>query len=376
MDNLSLVLLAAGSSSRFEFVTKKQWLWCDDKPLWKFVADNFKESGYFDNIVIVSSKTDIDYMKNFTDEYIFVEGGNTRGESLKNGLNFVDTDYVLVSDVARVCIGKSLIERLLDKKEDYDVVVPYLNSVDTVVYKNETINRDEIKLIQTPQLSKTSVLKKALEISTDFTDDSSAVVAYGGSRGFVQGEKSAVKLTYKDDLKLLECLTPPCDITLSGNGFDVHKFDMSKDFLYLCGEKIECGYGFEAHSDGDVAIHALIDAILGAIGFGDIGELFPDTDETYKDMDSKILLKNVLDKVVSFGYELVNVDITVIAQQPRLKDYKPSFRKNLAKLLNLDMQRVNIKATTTEKLGFTGRKEGVAVMANANLKYFDWSKKL
>jgi len=144
--------------------------------------------------------------------------------------------------------------------------------------------------------------------------------------------------------------------------------------MVLCGVEITKEYGFRAHSDGDVAIHALIDAILGAMGAGDIGELFPDSDDKYKDINSTKLLKTVVKKVFRYGYEIVNVDLSIIAQQPKLKEYKNKMRHSLAKLLQIEPIFVNIKATTTEKLGFIGRGEGVGVLANATLKYYDWTK--
>jgi 2-C-methyl-D-erythritol 4-phosphate cytidylyltransferase/2-C-methyl-D-erythritol 2,4-cyclodiphosphate synthase len=144
--------------------------------------------------------------------------------------------------------------------------------------------------------------------------------------------------------------------------------------MYLGGIKIESAYGFKAHSDGDVAIHALIDALLGAAGMGDIGMMFPDSDDIYKGIDSKELLKRVVTKLCHLGFVIVNVDLTIAAEKPRIGNYKIAMKKTLSSILNIESSRVNIKATTTEKLGFIGRGEGVGVIANANLKYFDWMK--
>lgn len=373
MADLTLILLAAGSSSRFGFDVKKQWLRVDDKPLWYFVAKKFQKSGYFKKIIITSSKDDVEFMR-FFGEFEFVVGGKTRQQSLKNALKTVDTNYVLVSDVARACIDKKLLKRIISAKKEADCIVPFLNVSDTVVYQNETINRDDVKLIQTPQLSKTKILKKALQTKTEFTDESSAILAYGGTRHFVKGDKKAHKITFAEDLQKIPCLKKPSKDILSGNGFDVHQFEDGKN-LFLGGVEVEAPYTFKAHSDGDVAIHALIDAILGACGMGDIGMMFPDNDDTFKNIDSKKLLKEVVKKVHNFGFEIINADITIIAQKPRLNNYKTLMRKTLAKILHVDVSKLNIKATTTEKLGFIGRSEGVGVLANANLKYIDWNKK-
>ncbi|CAI6151902.1 MAG: Bifunctional enzyme IspD/IspF [uncultured Sulfurimonas sp.] len=163
----------------------------------------------------------------------------------------------------------------------------------------------------------------------------------------------------------------PSSDTLSGNGFDVHAFDTQGE-MWLGGVRIESDYGFLAHSDGDVALHSLIDALLGAAGMGDLGMLFPDNDDRYKGIDSKQLLKIVVTKLNSYGFVIVNADITIAAQKPRIAKYKTQMREVIAEILGIDRARVNVKATTTEKLGFVGREEGVAVTSNANLKYFNW----
>jgi 2-C-methyl-D-erythritol 4-phosphate cytidylyltransferase/2-C-methyl-D-erythritol 2,4-cyclodiphosphate synthase len=367
---LSLILLAAGSSSRFAQDVKKQWLRINHKPLWQFVADNLKKSDFFSQIIIVGAADEIAFMQQYA-SYQFVAGGSTRQESLKNALALVENEYVLVNDIARACISNNLLNRIISRKGSADVVVPYLNVTDTVVYEDKTIEREKVKRVQTPQLSKTKTLQSALDTNQTFTDESSAIVAYGGIREFVIGEDEAHKITYLHDLNKLPCLSAPSSDTLSGNGFDVHAFD-NKGEMWLGGVKIESDFGFKAHSDGDVAIHALIDALLGAAGMGDIGMLFPDSDDAYKGIDSKELLQNVVEKIYNFGFVIINADITIAAQTPRIGEYKLQMRRVLAEILGIDASRMNIKATTTEKLGFIGRSEGVGVIANANLKYLDW----
>jgi len=372
LSDLTLVLLAAGNSSRFELDVKKQWLRIDHQPLWQFVAQKLQNTNLFSKIIITSSSDDIEFMKHYAD-YTFVEGSDTRQKSLKNALNEVGTEYVLVSDIARSCISEEFLQTIISKKSSSDCIVPYLKVTDTIVYKNETIIRDEIKRIQTPQLSRTSVLKSALDTDKDYTDESSAIVAQGGTREFILGDEAAHKITYINDLNKIPCLLKPSTDTLSGNGFDVHAFD-DKGEMWLGGVKIESDFGFKAHSDGDVAIHALIDALLGAAGMGDIGMMFPDSDAAFKGIDSKELLKRVVNKIYNFGFIIVNVDLTIAAEKPKIAKYKLEMRRVLAEILTIDSSRVNVKATTTEKLGFIGRGEGVGVIANANLKYFDWTK--
>jgi 2-C-methyl-D-erythritol 4-phosphate cytidylyltransferase/2-C-methyl-D-erythritol 2,4-cyclodiphosphate synthase len=373
LSDLTLILLAAGDSSRFEFPVKKQWLRIGHDPLWLYVTNRLKDSGLFKNIIITAHKDEVSFMKMLCEEKI-VSGGSTRQESLNNALEFITSKYVMVSDIARSCVDLALIETLISHKDSADVIVPTLNVTDTVVYHNETIARENVKLLQTPQLSNTKKLKQALQSDTEFTDESSAIVANGGSRYLIEGTPGAHKITYARDLLALSCLKKPSNISLIGNGFDVHAFENDKPMV-LCGVSIDSPFGFKAHSDGDVAIHALIDALLGAAGLGDIGMLFPDNDDRYAGIDSKKLLHVTITKLRNFGFEIANVDITIAAETPRLSSYKEEMRKVLAELMKLSLGHINIKATTTEKLGFIGRKEGVSVYATASLYYFDWTLK-
>jgi len=366
-------MLGAGNSTRFMYSAKKQWLRFGDTPLWLFSTKNIAKKLNFSKIIITCSSDEIGYMKRFDNSFTYVLGGKTRQESLKNALLYVETPYVLVSDIARVCIDEDMLKRVIEKKFKSDIVVPYLEVNDTVVYEDETIDRDKVKLIQTPQLSKTSILKEALNTKTNHTDDSSAIKANGGKVTYVKGDKRAKKLTFLEDLSEITCKKEPSRDIFIGNGFDVHEFEKGKTMM-LGGIKITENFGFKAHSDGDVAIHALIDSLLGAIGAGDIGELFPDSDKKFKDIDSKTLLEVVYRFVTSVGYEIINCDLTIMAQTPKLKEFKNEMSSTLARILHIKPIFVNIKATTTENLGFIGRKEGVAVSATSTLKYCDWTK--
>lgn len=371
MSDLSLILLAAGSSSRFGMPVKKQWLRLDKEPLWLYVVNAFLKFHNFKEVIIVGAKEDVAYMQLFTDHTV-VQGGSERQYSIQNALKHVTSSHVMISDVARCCLNKEVIDTLISNKEQADCIVPAIGLHDTVVYENETINRDNILRIQTPQLSKTSVLQKALTQENLFTDESSAIVSIGGTRHFIQGDNNTLKLTKLLDLKELTCTKKPSSLQFVGNGFDVHRFQAGKE-MALGGVAVHSPLGFEAHSDGDVALHALIDALLGAVGAGDIGELFPDTDPAFKNADSKLLLEQVVTWLKGVGYEIINVDLTIMAQQPKLKHYKTPMRKSIASILGIDPVYVNIKATTTEKLGFVGRSEGVGVISTANLKLFDWT---
>jgi len=371
LPDLTLILLGAGNSTRFGAKVKKQWLWINNEPLWLFLANKFKKLLNINNIIIVANESELNYMKNFAD-FTFIGGGNERQISLYNALKHVQSKYVMVSDIARVCLDEKLLKRLLENMDKSDIVVPYLLATDTIHYMGKYIDRDEVKIIQTPQISKTEILKKALQNEKLFTDESSAVLDFGGSITYVEGSQKATKLTYLNDLNKIECLTSPSKDIFSGIGYDVHPFENGKK-MYLGGVCIDVPYGFKAHSDGDVLIHALIDALLGAIGYGDIGELFPDNDKKYKNADSKELLKNVIDFIKRTGFDIINIDITIIAEKPKITPYKRDIKTMISNIVKIPMQKVNIKATTNEKLGFIGRGEGVGVQVITNVKYFDWT---
>jgi len=371
LSDLSLVLLGAGESSRFKLEVKKQWLWIEDKPLWLYLLNRFKKMEIeFKEIVITAPKEELPFFKKYCDEKV-VAGGKTRQESVQNALKFITSPYVLISDIARVCVKEEVVKRLLTHKGKA-CVVPFISPPDTVVYKNETISREEVKLIQTPQLVDKKLLEEAYK-KGEFTDESSAIRALGKEVEYVEGDREQIKLTFKEDLKFLSCLKPPSKGVRVGEGFDVHPFDPSRK-LFLGGVEIDVPFGLKGHSDADVVIHALIDALLGAGNFGDIGELFPPSDPSYEGIDSKVLLKRVVKLLKGCGFKIEKVDITIIAQKPKISPYKNTIQTTLATLLELPKYFINIKATTTEKLGFVGREEGIAVFALAQLQLIDWSQ--
>lgn len=369
-----MILLAAGGSTRFGMPVKKQWLYQGQKPLWLSVADTFSENFNFSKVIVVGASDETSYMECFAD-YKYVAGGNSRQESLRNALREVETEFVLVNDIARCCIDIEMIQRVIEQKNNASCIVPELKAVDTMYLGEEPIDRAKVKIIQTPQLSQVDMLRRAISATAEFTDESSAIRALGGSVLFVDGSTKAHKLTTQEDLKKLPCLTSPSKDVLVGFGIDTHPFEKNKE-MKLCGVTIASPFGFKAHSDGDVAIHALIDALLGAAGMGDIGELFPDTDSKYRGVDSQILLTKTIHRIYSYGLVVGNVDMTILAEKPKLMKYKKQMRENIAKLLKLPQNKINIKATTSERLGFVGREEGVTVHTVATLTYYDLTERI
>ncbi|MCD4757954.1 MAG: bifunctional 2-C-methyl-D-erythritol 4-phosphate cytidylyltransferase/2-C-methyl-D-erythritol 2,4-cyclodiphosphate synthase [Arcobacteraceae bacterium] len=374
MKETTLIVLCAGNSSRFELQAKKQWLRIEDEPLWLYVTKRIDSFHNFDKIIVVSHQNELNYMKSFSDKFDFVAGGSTRQQSIKNALQKVTSPYVMITDVARCCIPKNVIQELINSKDIASCIVPVLDVSDTVIYKNETINREDVKLIQTPQLSNTTILKEALNTSVEFTDESSAIKNINQSIHYIKGSKESIKLTFGKELHQIDCLSEPSKDFFIGSGIDIHQFEENKPMV-LGGVSIESQVGFKAHSDGDVVIHSIIDALLGAIGAGDIGEFFPDNDPQYKGADSKELLKYIVSFVYNVGYEIVNIDLTILAEKPKINPYKDAIKTQLSSIIGITKQRINIKATRGEKMGFIGRAEGVAVLSNANLKFYDWKRK-
>ena len=370
MSDITLVLLGAGNSTRFGLPVKKQWLWIGDEPLWLFVARRFDGFPFAKRILVTHPKERPIFEKYC--DYTVVAGGKSRQASILNALELVRTPYVLISDIARVCVSETLIQKILDHKGEASCIAPAITPPDTVVYHNETLERSEVMLVQTPQLSKTKSLIEAFT-QGEFTDESSAIRALGEDVLYIEGERKDLKLTFKEDLAQLPCLKPPAKIVRSGFGFDVHPFCNDRP-LFLCGVEVPSSLGLAGHSDADVALHALIDALLGAASFGDIGELFPDSEEAYAGIDSKRLLQEVAQLIRSCGFRIESVDITIAAQTPKLQPFKSAMASTVAKILDIAKHHINIKATTTEKLGFIGRKEGIAAMATAQLSLYEWSE--
>lgn len=382
MLKITLVLLAAGNSTRLKIPCKKQNLYINDLPLWLYLAKQYEKMYDFEKIIVVCDEPKFYKQKEYA--YSYVKGGNERYESIKNALNEVNSEYVLITDVARAYINKEVLYELINNVKNNDCVFPSINVADTVFNQktNSYENRNDLRLVQTPQISKTGFLK-SINLS-GFTDESSAVLANNGKVLNILGDELSFKITTKNDLKKLKLLnlTPPCQDVFMGFGYDVHEFcfsnvgyalndDNKNDNLILAGVNLGNKYALKAHSDGDVVAHAVIDALLGACSLGDIGEAFSPDDEIYKNANSMKLLEDSYKKCKSYGYELVNLDITIAAQKPKLLEYKDEMKLNLIKTLNC--KNVNLKATTTEKLGFVGRLEGISVSAVASMKLFDWS---
>lgn len=383
---LALVLLCAGESSRFTSSfpphkrIKKQWLRIGDIPLWRKVLNDLRSLVDFSEVVVCFSSLELEYARSFLNkDERAIDGGSTRAKSLSNALNLIHSDYVFVMDVARPRIDKTVLASIVQNFWNWDCTVSYRDCPDTAVYKSTNIDRKDLYLIQTPQISKASILRDFLT-QKDYTDESSLMLENHKNVRFLPGSSKMNKITTLQDLSLLlgaEGFASPSKDIFIGQGVDIHAFEdecvkSPSRGLYLGGVLIDAHREFRAHSDGDVLLHAIMDALLGSIGGGDIGEYFPDTEQIFKDADSKKLLEQILYFFTSVGYEIVNMDISILAQTPKVQPYKEAIKDCLSHLLSLPKYKINIKATTTEKMGFIGRKEGVCVLVTLGAKFIDW----
>ena len=325
-----------------------------------------------DKIIISYNKDDENWIKSLSlpDNVILCLGGSTRSKSINNALKFVDSDYVIIHDGARPFLPRECLISAMRDAEKYGTCVLYISSVDSLRIvsddKSRPIDRTSVVRIQTPQIFKTDEIKKAYALSGEnaqFTDDATLYEEYIKKPiHLTLGSESNIKITTREDCKK----AIGADIFI-GNGWDTHRLDFDRD-LILGGIKIPHNKGLVAHSDGDVLIHAIMDAILSAMHERDIGVLFPDTDNKYKNISSVTLLKEVLNLVDSKGLAIKSISAVIMAQKPKLSPHIPSIQQNLACIFGIDENCVSISATTTEKLGMTGREEGISVSSVAVLK--------
>jgi len=312
-----------------------------------------------------------------------VHGGATRQDSVRAGLHALASsapDLVLIHDAARALVGADVISRVIAALDSHDGAIAALPAIDTLKRSGAdgmlaaTLPRDGLWRAQTPQGFRFAKILAAHDAAfaagrTDFTDDA-AIAEWAGLRvALVPGSERNLKLTEPEDFALAERLIEPRpepDEVRTGTGFDVHRF-RDGDHVWLCGVRIDHDKGLEGHSDADVGLHALTDAILGAIADGDIGQHFPPTDPQWAGAASHLFLRDAVRRVTERGGRIVNVDVTLLCEAPKISPHRNAMRTAMADILQIGTDRVNVKATTTEGLGFTGRREGIAAMASATV---------
>lgn len=348
----SVIIVAYGKGQRYG-ADKLSETFLDKKVL-RHTVDAFYNLA--DEIVIVADgkwKEDFPFAK-------VVEGGETRTQSVRAGLKALSDkcDLVAIHDGARPFIGKGLVARLFEVASSTGSAVPCLPVTDTLFYVGDDghpVCREDYRTVQTPQVFDRQRICDAYEqAEDDYTDDGTVYYNKWGDLSLVDGQLSNRKITYKGDVPQYR----------TGVGFDVHPLT-SGNGIVLGGCRIDCNLHLVGHSDADVVVHAIMDALLSACGLPDIGHLFPDTDSTFKGIDSTKLLEEVMAIISTEGYHVVNVSAVVMAEQPRIAPHIEAMKNRLSSLLDISPDCVGISATTTEKLGIVGEGKGIAVHASA-----------
>ena len=306
-----------------------------------------------------------------------VHGGERRQDSVRLGLESLEVlkpDVVLIHDGARPMIDAGTINRVLEALEQHKGAIPALPVADTLKRGQddiitETISRAGLWRAQTPQgfvYDNILAAHRAAAAGPELTDDAMVLEQSGHRVALVLGTEENLKITTLADLvRVLPSSQGPGDFR-TGNGFDVHAFE-DGDGVWLCGVKVPHSHKLKGHSDADVAMHALTDAILGAISAGDIGHHFPPTDNRWKGVASHVFLRHAVQLVQGLGGRLTHVDVTIICERPKVGPYRPKMQTELSAILGINPSRISVKATTTEELGFTGRREGIAAQATATV---------
>lgn len=384
------LILAAGKGERFGSSTGKLWSLIGGEPVLWWTLRAFQVHPEVDHIVLVGREEELPRLREHTAPFgkvtAVVRGGRERWESVRLGLEAVPAqdEWVLVHDAARAAVSAELISRVLHATRETGAAIPALRVPDTVKWVDasgvvrETLPRErqhrgdvwQLAAVQTPQGFAVHLLRSAYE-RYDFrqgtpTDDAMLVESFHPV-ATVPGDPQNIKLTYPEDLARLEAILLGAGETRAGFGYDVHPFAEGRR-LMLGGIEIPAPRGLDGHSDADVVLHAITDALLGAAGMDDIGTHFPNTDPAYRNADSAELLARAWAQIRERGWKLVHVDVTVLAETPRLRPYVPAMRARIASVLQVDAERVNLKATTNERMGFIGREEGIACTAIATLR--------
>ncbi len=376
---------AAGQGRRFGSAENKIWAEIAGRPTVWWSVSALNDHDEVDSVYVIAAPQERDRMAEalagFSKVAGISEGGATRAESVHNGLRAAESaEYVLVHDAARPAVSADLITRVLAETKLGGTAIPgtpvgdSLKRADSESRITETVPRDDLFAVQTPQGARRQLLLSAYQRLGDaalrMTDEAEVLEAAGYPVKIVAGDPDNLKVTRSEDIRALERVlrarNPSSAAIRTGFGYDVHAFIEGRE-LWLGGVQIPHSRGLAGHSDADVLLHAVCDALLGAAGMGDVGQLFPDTDSVHKNRRSIEFLTEVADRIDSAGWRVLNVDVTLLAEEPRIGPYRDQIIAVIADGLRTAPTQINIKATTSEGLGFAGRKEGIACWAVATL---------
>jgi len=375
------VIVAAGSGQRAGPGGAKQWRPLRGRPVARWSLEALLAAGARRVVVVIAPGDEAVAAAAFAGlaGWRLAPGGATRDRSVIAGLEALDAaadDIVLVHDAARPLVETRHIEALIAALAHADGALPALAVADTLkraapgAEVTATVDRAGLWRAQTPQAFRAGRLAAAYDAwpaGESPTDDAAVVERYGGRIVLTAGDPRLMKLTYPEDFAMADLLAGDATATRIGQGFDAHRFGPG-DGVWLCGVLIAHDRALIGHSDADAGLHALTDALLGAIGEGDIGDHFPPSDPQWRGVASSVFLTHAAELIAARGGRVVNVDVTLICERPKIKPHRQAMRARLAELLGLPLDRVSVKATTTEAMGFTGREEGLAAQAVASVE--------
>ncbi len=368
--NNYFIILGAGKGHRFSQKKPKQYFNYKGKILIHHSIDKAIDSKLFKKIIVVASKK---YKKEFKkykkNQLLFVSGGKERKDSSLNALKKIKKfkpQNVLIHDAARPNFSIRLLKNLIEKLKNNIAVVPFVNSTDSIKYRINTrhinLDRDKVYLTQTPQAFRyKNLYKLAIKQKKNISDEASLFLSSNQKIKFIYGENQNNKITFSYDIKNLK--------SYYGVGFDIHKLIKNKK-LYLGGLKIPFHSGLKGHSDGDVILHAIIDAILGATRKKDIGTYFPNI-KKFKNIRSPKMLKPIIENLYKSNFSINNLDINLICEQPKVSKFREKIINSISKLTSLNKNQINLKGKTVEKLGLIGNEKAIACEVIISITKYD-----
>ncbi len=373
------LVVAAGNGSRAGGALPKQFRTVAGKALVAHAIDHL-DHPLIDEVVVVIGPGQGELLMDAIGDRTASStvGGAMRQQSVRNGLEHIaannGADIVLIHDAARAFLPSRLVDDLVASAREHSAAVPVLPVVDTLAHAGDVLGgvapRDALVRVQTPQTFRFDAIldaHRAWPENKEATDDAQIARAAGMKVALVEGDVMLDKLTYEADFQRVEARLAGALVTRTGLGFDVHAF-AEGDGAWIGGVLIPHGKRLKGHSDADVALHAITDAVLGAVGEGDIGDHFPPSDPQLRGAASAIFLEHARDLVGARGGRIDHVDVTIICEAPKIGPHRGAIRDSIAGILRLKSSQVSVKATTTEQLGFTGRREGIAAQAIASVR--------
>ena len=372
------IIVAAGRGTRAGGRVPKQWQQIRGRALIDHTVSIFESHPRVDEIILVVAESDIDHLQatGMRDRVKVTIGGAERWDSVKSGIEATDADLVLIHDGARCCLPPDVIDRVLDALGEHSAAAPALAVTDALwTGQNGLVtgvqDRNALFRAQTPQGFHRGAIKNAhSKYGAGSADDVEVARRAGFDVAIIEGDEANLKVTTPADFaraaSILQSNTENQMDIRTGNGFDVHRFGAG-DHVILCGVKVPYSRGLQGHSDADVGMHTVTDAIYGALCRGDIGQHFPPSDPQWKGAPSEIFLRHACEMARDMGFTITHMDCTLICEFPKIGPVSSAMRARMAEIMALDVDRVSVKATTSERLGFTGRGEGIAALATVTL---------